>query len=448
MSKAFALLVALTSFMELFDGTVVQTALPAMGRDFGIAPETAAVTMAAYFGAVAATIPLCGWLAERMGVRAAFLSGVALFTFASALCGFVPLGEAGFLWLLVFRIAQGVGGAAMITVGQLAILRVAPREKLLNVTAYLIWPALAAPVIAPLAGGLITDAFGWRWLFWINLPLGVFAVIAALRVVPALEASLGRRLDWRGAVLLGFGLSVTIPALQLGEVVSPEVRLAAAAAGMLALIAGVIWMLRSPEPLLNLRVFEISTFRAGNLQGAIYRGVVSAVPVMLTLFFQTGFGWSAALAGAAVMALFAGNLGIKPFANFAVRRWGFRAVIIGATIAGSATLVLAANLSPRVALFEVILLLVVSGAARSIGFTAYTTIQYADVPKDQMAAASPISSTVAQLATGLGIACFVALFSTSKSFSVTLASMAGVLLATALPALWMSRRTASHIISK
>ena len=448
MSKAFALLVALTSFMELFDGTVVQTALPAMSRDFGIAPETAAVTMAAYFGAVAATIPLCGWLAQRMGVRAAFLSGVGLFTFSSALCGFVPLGESGFLWLLIFRIAQGAGGAAMITVGQLAILRVAPREKLLNVTAYLIWPALAAPVIAPLAGGLITDAFGWRWLFWINLPLGIFAAMAALRVVPALEASPGRRVDWRGAALLGFGLSVTIPALQLGEVLAPVARMVAVVAGLAALVAGVLWMLRVPEPLLNLRVFAVSTFRAGNLEGAIYRGVVSAVPVILTLLFQTGFGWSAAFSGGMVMALFAGNLGIKPFANYSVRRWGFRSVIIGATIAGSVTLVLAANFSPRVALFEVILLLVVSGAARSIGFTAYTTIQYADVPKDQMVAASPISSTVAQLATGLGISCFMALVSISHSFSFTLTAMSAVLLATALPAVWMNRRTASHVLSK
>jgi len=448
LSKAFALLVALTSFMELFDGTVVQTALPAMGRDFGVGAATAAVTMAAYFGAVAAVIPLCGWLADRVGVRRSFVLGMLAFTGASLLCGLVPNSSTGFLWLIVFRVLQGVGGAAMITVGQLAILRVAPRENLLNVTAYLIWPALAAPVIAPVVGGLITESLGWRWLFFINIPIGLAAVIFALKIVPDLERDHSRRLDWVGAVLLGLGLSVTIPALQLAEVLAPSARWLAIGVGLAAFVAGVFWLLRTPTPLLNLRVFKIATFRLGNLPGAAYRGVVSAVPVVLTLMFQTGFGWSAATAGAMVMALFAGNLGAKPFANHSVRRWGFRAVIIASTLAGVATLLFAATLTKETSVIVILALLFASGAARSIGFTAYTTVQFADVPKDQMSAASPISSTVAQLATGLGIAVFVGFVFTFAGAQATLLLMALTLLATAIPALFISRDAAGHIAKR
>ena len=333
--KAFALLVALAGFMELFDGTVVQTALPAMSRDLGVSAAGASVTMAAYFAAAAGAVPVCAWLTERLGVRAAFGGGIALFALASLLCGLSPnLG-----WLVAFRILQGVGGAVMMSVGQIAILRDAPKDKLLNITAYLVWPALAAPVIAPVFGGLITENFGWRWLFWLNIPIGVAGFIAALRLAPSkTESGPAPKLDVVGAVLLSFGLAALVPALGLVEVGASAPRLVAIAFGVVSLASATFWLLRNPKPLLNLRVFRFRTFRASNAAGVIYRAVIAAIPILLTLKFQLVYGWSPVNAGLLVMVLFVGNLSIKPFANYSVRRWGYRRAVVSATLAGAAAL--------------------------------------------------------------------------------------------------------------
>lgn len=452
MNRAFALLVALTGFMELFDGTVIQTALPRIGADLGVDAATASVAMAGYFGAVAATIPVCGWLALRFGVRRTFTIGIVVFAVASLAAGMATTLGA----LLALRLLQGVGGAMMLTIGQLAILRNAPKEMLLNVTAYLVWPALAAPVIAPVVGGIVTDSIGWRWLFFINVPIGILGAAMALRLAPVRLASEAKpKLDGIGAVLLALGLGLTIPTIELSSEHLSLLGGLAIGLGLLLCAAAVVWMLRTANPLLDLRAFSIPTFRVGNGVGALYRLVVGTVPVMLTLLFQLHFGWSAAIAGAAVMFLFAGNLGAKPFANYSVRRWGFRAVIVGATLVGSATVGLAAALMPDTPFWAIGLLLFVSGSARSIGFTAYMSMQYADVPKERMDSAGPLSNTTQQLSSALGIALFVGLLtwllgavSASVAFGVVFTAMAAGLLATTAGVLGLGRGAAAHLMAQ
>ncbi len=437
--------------MELFDGTVLQTALPAIGRDFGVSANAVAVTMAGYFAAVAGVIPLCTWIANRLGVRNAFVAGIGLFALGSVLSGL----SASLTPLLVYRVIQGVGGAMMMTVGQLGVLRTAPKVKMLNVTAYLVWPALAAPVVAPLVGGLITENLGWRWLFWINIPLSLIGVIWGWRQAPQLaNDGLGKRLDVAGAFLLATGLCTLIPSLGLLDQGFNTFRLAFLALGLVATLAAILWLLRAKSPLLDLGIYRIQSFRATNFNGAIYRAIISAVPVVLTLQFQTSFGWSAVQSGLVVTGIFVGNIGIKPFANFTVRRWGFRAGLSGATLTGALALGLAALVRPDTPVAAIFALLIVSGAARSVGFTSYIGLQYADVPSEQMGSANPLSSTVQQLSAALGIAGCVGLLAVFQNalggigFSWTLAIMALVLAATLIALRRLPRSIGAHIAVK
>ena len=398
---AFALLVALAGFMELFDGTVIQTALPSMGRSFGVTAAGASIAMAVYFAAAAGAIPVCAWLSDRFGVKAVFTVSIGTFTMASLLCGLSD--QLG--WLIAFRILQGLGGAIMMTTGQISILRDAPKVKLLNVTAYLVWPALAAPVIAPAVGGLIADTIGWRWLFFLNLPLGLIGIFAALVLAPGrAHWSANRKLDWVGALLLAIGLCSLIPGLGMVDAGLAPARILAVIVGLVVSAIAIAWLLRQGNPLLDLSIFKVDTFRASNLEGAVYRASGSAVPVVLTLLFQVAYGWNAVSAGLLVMLVFVGNLSIKPFANYSVRRWGNRLVIIGATVLGAACLLAIAFVTKQTSLLLVAPLLYLSGAARSVGFTSYMTMQYQHVPKEQMASASPLSGSVHQLATAIGIA--------------------------------------------
>jgi MFS family permease len=321
------------------------------------------------------------------------------------------------------------------------ILQNAPKDKLLNVTAYLVWPALAAPVLAPVVGGFITDNFGWQWLFWVNVPLSVLAAAAAIRLAPGLTAPEAKpRLDVVGALLLAVGVCTLIPALGLSGQAGSVSRTITITIGLAALLGAVIWLRRAKSPLLDLNIFSVQTFRASNTAGALYRAVIASVPVVLTLLFQLKFGYSATLAGLVIMALFVGNLSIKPFANFLVRRRGYPFTIFWSTAVGVAVLAIFAMLDSDVSLWLLLPLLYVSGASRSIGFTAYMSMQYVDVPKAQMPQASPLSGTTQQLATAFGIAGFMGILAVSSGdYRVALIVMALVLLVSAL----MARRLPS-----
>jgi EmrB/QacA subfamily drug resistance transporter len=449
-ARGFALLVAATSFMELLDGTIIQTALTQIGSDLGVSVSASALAMSAYFAAVAATIPLTAWFADKYGVRNSFVAGIALFTLASVFCGT----SVSFTELLIFRILQGFGGAVMINVGQLSILRSTPKKHLLRATAYLIWPALAAPVLAPPIGGVITDIAGWRWLFFINVPVGLIACALALALAPKQDIDGGhvKQLDVAGALLLATGLFALIPALSLVELGNDPLRLLAIAVGVALCLTASAWMLRAKQPLLDLRLYAIETFRAGNASGALYRSVVATAPVVLTLMFQSSFHWSATFAGLMVMWLFVGNISVKPLANFVVRRYGFKVVIVTATTLGAGTLALSALLTPTMNTAMVAALLAFSGAARSTAFTAYASLQYSDVPPRQMRSANPLSGAVQQVATALGIAVFVGGLSifnggeqNSMAFRVVLIVMSLCLLASNYGALRLPKHAGSKV---
>ena len=401
--RSVALLVSGCYFMEMLDGTIVTTAAPRIGAALHAPATEIGLVVTAYLLTLAVLIPLSGWLTRRLGNRVVFLTAIALFTGASVGCAASgSLGE-----LVAFRVLQGAGGAMMVPVGRMMVLSKADKADILKLTSYVVWPGLIAPVIAPLAGGLITTYTSWHWIFLINVPLGVVAFALAWRLVAAgRDEAVPPPLDWTGMLLTGAGLGGLTYAAHLVSLGSPpviETTLVFAVSSMLLVLA--FWHLRrSPRPLLNLRTLSSPTFRVTQLGGTGYMLVVGSMPFLLPLLFQTEFGWSPVKSGALTAFVFAGNVGIKPATTPLINRFGFRSVLVASAL-GTAALVAALGfVTASTPVAVIALLALASGVTRSTGFTVYTTVGLADMPAELMRDANTLAATSMQLAAGLAIA--------------------------------------------
>jgi EmrB/QacA subfamily drug resistance transporter len=401
-ARGLALLVAGAYFMEFLDATVIAPAAPHIAADLGVAPVATNVAISAYVLTLAVLIPISGWLTDRFGARGVFMTAIAVFTVASAGCA----AAADLPTLVATRVLQGAGGAMMVPVGRLVVIRTTAKAELVRAIAYLTWPALAAPLVAPALGGLLSTYASWRWIFLINLPLGVAGLLLARRLVPEIRADDPGRLDWRGFLLAAAGIGALVAGLEGVAAPHPDVLPSAIAlvVAVLALATVVRYLLRARRPLLDLRIVRIRSYRVTALGGSIYRAVITAIPFLLPLYFQLGFGWTAAQAGLVVIALFAGNLGIKPATTPLMRRFGIRAVMVASVAGSAACLVGMAFLEPGTPLPVLLGLLLLSGVFRSVGFTAYNSIAFADVPPERMSSANTLLSTVQELGAGLGVA--------------------------------------------
>ncbi|GAA4669699.1 MFS transporter [Frondihabitans cladoniiphilus] len=405
--QSLALLVAGCFFMENLDSTIVTTAAPSIARDFAVDAASVGVAITAYVMTVAILIPVSGWLADRFGSRRILLVAIALFTLASVACAL----SQGLGVLVIARIVQGIGGAMMVPVGRMTVLRATSKENLIKAVATLTWPALVAPIIAPFLGGLLTTYASWHWIFLVNLPLGAIGFVAAFLIVPGPEADpqsehVPTPPDWLGLSLTSVGIAALVWATTLLTLTPVDVvqTIASAVVGLVLIGLAVRHVLTTARPFVDLRLLRIPTYRVTLSGGSLYRFVVSSVPFILPLLFQGAFGWTPVEAGSAVLFLFAGNLAVKPTTTWLLRTFGFRRLLVAAHLVGVACLVAMAFFHPSTPFVLIVVVLIVSGAARSVGFTAYNTITYADVEKVQMTGANVLDSTVQQIAIGSGIA--------------------------------------------
>jgi EmrB/QacA subfamily drug resistance transporter len=399
--RGVALLVAGAFFMENLDGTIIATAAPRMAGSLGVRPVDLNIVITAYLLTLSVFIPVSGWLADRFGARIVFGTAIAVFTVASGLCAIsTSLGE-----LTAVRIAQGIGGAMMVPVGRLVVLRETTRAELIEAIAYLTWPALVAPVIAPALGGVLTTYASWRWIFVINVPLGIAALIITARIVPNIAHVDRTRLDWQGFALTSVGLATLVTSLEL--VAARRVEwVYAGTTGAVAVIAtalAVRHLRRTEHPLIDLTSLRIPTFRVTALGGSFFRLALGAVPFLLPLMFQDAFGWSPLKAGALVVAVFVGNIGIKPFTGPLLRRFGFRTVLVHSALWSAATIALCGLVTGHTPLAVIVVILLASGVFRSIGFTAYNTIAFVDVPPGSIGHANTLTTTIQQLTMGLAV---------------------------------------------
>lgn len=400
-ARAVALVVAGAFFMEYLDGTVIATALPAMAADFARPVEELSVGISAYLLTLAVFIPLSGWVADRFGTRDVFVAAIAVFTGASMLCGL-----ADGLWPFVAaRLLQGLGGAMMVPVGRLVVLRTTAKAKLVDAIALLTWPALAAPVLGPTVGGLITTYASWRWIFYLNVPSGIIAAGMAWWLMPNLRETARRPFDRAGFVLSGLALAMVMEGVEL--VSSPGLLWRGPA--LMAAGAGVGWLAvrhasRADHPMLDLAVLRIQTFRATLAGGSLFRATINAAPFLLPLFFQIGFGLDAFHAGLLLLATYLGNMGMKPLTTGIMRRFGFRTCAIGTGALALLSMAACALLDPGTPLPLLLAVLLLGGLTRSMQFTVLGTLQFADVPPARMSGASSLASVAQQMAMGMGVA--------------------------------------------
>jgi EmrB/QacA subfamily drug resistance transporter len=397
-----ALLVAGCLFMELLDGTIVTTSAPQISRSLSVSPGAVGLLITAYFVTVAALMPLSGWVSARWGARPVFLAAILVFAFASLGCA----ASTSLPELVVMRVLQGAGGAMMMPVGRLVVLAKTAKADLMTVTAYLIWPALLAPVIAPLAGGAITTYANWHWLFLINVPLAAGAFVAALRLIESPPREARVPLDRLGVVLSCTGLAgaACTAGILSGKRPNWTFAIAAGVGSAFVILVAVRHLLRTAAPVINLRTLRIPTFGASIRGFSIFGVVVGAAPFLLSLLFQEVFRWSPVKSGSVVLFVFLGNIAIKPATSFLYSRCGFRVMLVVSAVGMGATMAAAAFITSSTPIAVIGAVLLLSGVARSIGGTGYSTIAFTDVPTEQMRDANTLQATVQQLSVGFGVA--------------------------------------------
>ena len=400
-TRLTALIVACALFMQTLDSTVVSTALPVMARAFHADPVHMNVALTSYLLALAAFIPASGWMADRYGTRTVFRAAIAVFAIGSVLCG----RASGLGFLVGARILQGMGGAMMIPVGRLVLLRSVPKTELVAAMSWLTVPALLGPVVGPPLGGFIVTWFSWRWIFDINVPVGLLGIVLVSRHVRQVRDPRPGRLDWPGLLFAGTALGGVMVGLETAGrgVVSWHATIALLALGVTGALLYWRRARRIARPLLDFSLLRLPTFAVSVAAGTLFRIGIGAIPFLLPLMLQLGFGRSALQSGLITFASSGGALVMKPAAQSALRWFGFRQTLLWNGVVSALLLAVCAAFRPAWPLAAIYAVLLVGGFFRSLQFTAYNTIAYADIPPARMSAATSLYSTMQQLSLTLGI---------------------------------------------
>ena len=396
------LIVAVALFMETMDSTVIATSLPAIAADLGQDAIALKLALTSYLLSLAVFIPLSGWVADRFGARTVFRAAIVVFTLGSALCGFAQ----GLPDFVLYRILQGMGGAMMVPVGRLVILRMVPKSELISALAWLTIPALLGPVMGPPLGGFITTYISWRWIFWINIPVGVVGVILATYFVANVREEDMPPLDVKGFILSGIGLAgLAFGLTTIGQGLFPP----SAVLGLIAVGGLGCWLYvrharQAKAPLLDLNLLKIETFYASVVGGFLFRVGIGAMPFLLPLLFQLGFGMTPFQSGLLTVAGAIGAVTMKATAARILRRFGFRRVLLINALVSSLFLAASALFQPGVPLMVIFAVLLVGGFFKSLQFTSINTLAYADIEPKAMSRATSFASVVQQLSLSAGVA--------------------------------------------
>ena len=396
------LVVACALFMENLDSTVIATSLPAIAADLHQDPITLKLAMTSYLISLAVFIPASGWAADRFGARPIFRGAIVVFVAGSILCGLSD----SLPTFVASRVVQGLGGAMMVPVGRLVLLRSVPREELVTALAYLTVPALLGPILGPPLGGFITTYFDWRWIFWINVPIGVLGVVLATLFIADIREAEVWPLDVPGFLLSGAGLSsLSFGLTVIGRGIVPAPVTAALIAGGVALVAGyVVHARRALHPIIDLSLLRIPTFRASVTGGFVFRLGIGALPFLLPLMLQIGFGLNPFQSGCLTFAAAAGAMLMKTTARPILRRFGFKRVLVCNAALSGVFMVVYGLFRPSTPEWLLWAALLAGGFFRSLQFTSINALAYADIDAPAMSRATSFASVAQQLSLSTGVA--------------------------------------------
>jgi EmrB/QacA subfamily drug resistance transporter len=406
------LVVASALFMENMDSTVIATSLPAIALDLGVNAISLKLTFTSYLLSLAVFIPISGWCADRFGARTVFRIAIAVFTTGSIACAF----SSSLPGFVVARAIQGMGGAMMVPVGRIVILRTVPKTDLVRALSYLTIPALIGPIIGPVVGGFITTYFHWRWIFWINLPVGILGILLATRYMPIFAESANAPLDVTGFILSGGGLSTLIFGLtSVGRgAATTSIGLSLIGIGAVLLAIYAVHARRADHPIIDLTLLKTTTFRTSIGGGFLFRTGIGAVPFLLPLLLQIGFGMTPFASGTLTFAAAAGAMLLKFAAAPVLRFFGFRKILLFNALISAGFLAATALFTAQTSHIVILIVLFVGGFFRSLQFTALNAVAYADIPTDKISAATSFSSVAQQVSGSVGVALAAIMLETSQ----------------------------------
>ncbi|RXZ36721.1 DHA2 family efflux MFS transporter permease subunit [Oxalobacteraceae bacterium CAVE-383] len=414
MSRIFLipLVVACALFMENMDATVIATSLPVLAHDLGQDPLTLKLALTSYVVGLGVFIPISGWVADRFGARTVFRCAMAVFLLGSLLCAV----SNSLLAFVAARFLQGIGGAMTVPVGRIVVFRSVPREDLVKAVSMLTLPALLGPIIGPPLGGFITTYFHWRWIFLINVPANLLGIYLAGRFFENWRSDERKPLDLTGFGLSAVGSTLTMLGLSLldGELLAPSLALLMMAAGALMLTMYVRHARKTEHPLLDLSLLKIMTFRVAVYGGSLFRMGFGAMPFLLPMTLQVGFGMSAFHSGTITCASAVGAMFMKTIVTHILRRFGFRTALLWNAVLSGLALATYGLFTPSTPYLVMLIVVLIGGFLPSLQFTCFNTLAYADLDKDDVSNATSIASVVQQISLGIGV--------TVSALAVTFAS--------------------------
>ena len=401
-SRILPLVFASALFMENMDSTVIATSLPAIAADLGTNPVALKLAFTTYLLSLTVFLPIASWMADRFGAQTVFRLAVAIFTLASIACGFAHSLE----YLVAARAVQGFGGALMVPVGRIVMLRTVPKSEYVNAMAWLTVPALIGPLFGPPIGGFITTYFHWRWIFWMNLPFGILGIALATMLMPNMRDENIAPMDVRGFVISGLGLSLSVFGLtELGQGIFPsQIILAMILAGVILIYLYVRHASRMTNPILDLEMLRVQTLRVSIMGGMFFRVAAGAVPFLLPLMLQLGFGFTPFQSGCITCASALGAILMKFLAAQSLKRWGYRQLLMVNGFAASVLMAASGLFTPATPFVLMMAVLLLAGLLRSLQFTSLNSIAYADVSSIEIGRANGLYAVAQQLSLALGVA--------------------------------------------
>lgn len=389
-------------FMEAVDTTIINTAIPVMAKSLNVNPIDLKLALISYLLSLAIFIPISGWIADKFGMKSVFILAVSVFTLSSIWCGFTNnLGQ-----LICARIIQGLGGSLTIPIGRLIILRTCERHELITKMSIVVMVASLGMMLGPLLGGIITYRFSWRWIFWVNIPFGVLAVILSSKLLPSMPPRPVPPLDKLGFILFGSGLAtLTFGLSMVSESTASTLEILTALMIAFLLLGGYTkHSYKRKHPIVKVELLRTRTFCISVVGNILARLGFGGVPFLLPLLLQIGLGYSPRLSGLLLAPIALGVFLVKPL-SFSILRWfGYKNLLIVNTILVSISLWSFFSINQHSSVYGIAFLTFMYGFLIALQYTGMNSLAYANITENNMSAATSIMSTIQQLAQSFGVA--------------------------------------------